>query len=240
MLAQIISMVGTPRFVEATSHAVCAFSNFDLSSVILHRADAAPQLMFENFAGIGGRTGIENYIRVTHRANPMLNHKGVARARDFRLEPGQLKADLQTYLIPAPEEELGFRTVGWPRRQEELGLYFGACGGIVEFGLYREKCRRPAPAQTLQFLDAMRLPLAAAFERHAMLTQAEDDIFSRLSAREEEVARLLLTGCSSEAISLRLGITRYTVKDHRKQIFRKLRIGSLAELFALAKANPAA
>jgi DNA-binding CsgD family transcriptional regulator len=55
-----------------------------------------------------------------------------------------------------------------------------------------------------------------------------------LSAREAEVARLLLAGCSSEAIALRLDISRHTVKDHRKSIFRKLHIGSLAELFALA------
>ena len=34
-------------------------------------------------------------------------------------------------------------------------------------------------------------------------------------------------------IALRLGISRYTVKDHRKHIFRKLSVGSLAELFAL-------
>jgi DNA-binding CsgD family transcriptional regulator len=42
-----------------------------------------------------------------------------------------------------------------------------------------------------------------------------------------------LIGCSSEAIALRLSISRHTVKDHRKQIFRKLGVGSLAELFAL-------
>jgi len=46
------------------------------------------------------------------------------------------------------------------------------------------------------------------------------------------VCDLMLLGCSSEAIALRLNISRYTVKDHRKHIFRKLQIGSLAELFA--------
>ncbi|PXA86947.1 hypothetical protein DMC47_33670 [Nostoc sp. 3335mG] len=122
---------------------------------------------------------------------------------------------------------------------EELGLYFGACGGIVELSLYRERCRRSASARTVRSLQAMRLPLAAAFERHTAL--ADDGgrkavTFSCLSPRENEVVRLLIAGCSSEAIALRLGITAYTVKDHRKSIFRKLRIGSLAELFALASA----
>ena len=53
-----------------------------------------------------------------------------------------------------------------------------------------------------------------------------------LSPRENQVCDLLLLGCSSDAIALRLGISRHTVKDHRKQIFRKLGIASLAELFA--------
>jgi DNA-binding CsgD family transcriptional regulator len=54
-----------------------------------------------------------------------------------------------------------------------------------------------------------------------------------LTPREAQIVGLLLLGCGSEAISLRLNISRYTVKDHRKQIFRKLGVGSLAELFAL-------
>lgn len=56
---------------------------------------------------------------------------------------------------------------------------------------------------------------------------------SALTPREVEVVDLLLLGCGSDAIALRLNISRYTVKDHRKRIFRKLHIGSLAELFAL-------
>jgi DNA-binding CsgD family transcriptional regulator len=53
-----------------------------------------------------------------------------------------------------------------------------------------------------------------------------------LSPREREICDLLLLGCSSAAIALRLGLSRHTVKDHRKSIFRKWRVGSLAELFA--------
>lgn len=244
LLAEIISMVGAPGFVEATSRAICVDSDFALSSVLLHRVDRAPQLMFEDLAGAGYRTGIDNYIRFTHRANPMLHTQagqGIFRASDFRLAPGAITSGMQVYLVPAPDEELGFRTVGWPRRMEELGLYFAACGGVVELSLYRERCRRPAPKRILQSLQSIRLPLAAAFDRHAALADLGSrkiaNPFSHLSPRETEVLRLLLDGCSSEAIALRLGITAYTVKDHRKSIFRKMRIGSLAELFALASAN---
>jgi DNA-binding CsgD family transcriptional regulator len=83
----------------------------------------------------------------------------------------------------------------------------------------------------------MSAPIAAAFNKHILLSRPAQPALplaaSRLSLRETQVTELLLRGCGTEAIALRLNISRYTVKDHRKQIFRKLGIGSLAELFAL-------
>jgi DNA-binding CsgD family transcriptional regulator len=241
LLARIIDTVGTSPFVEATSRAICAVSDFELSSVILHRADLAPRLIFEDLTSTGHRAGMDNYVRFTHRANPILASKaadGIFRASDFGRGRGEIEAELRDYLVHAPEEELGFRTIGWPSRLEELGLYFRACGGVVEFSLYRERARRSAPVRTLRVLEALRFPLAAAFERHDRLcdegVRGDPGLAPCLSAREAEVVRLLLAGCSSEAIALRLDISRHTVKDHRKSIFRKLRVGSLAELFALA------
>jgi DNA-binding CsgD family transcriptional regulator len=164
--------------------------------------------------------------------------EGPYRASDFRLSETSLRTDLAGYLMPAPEEELGFRTVGWPQRLEEVGLFFRACGGTIELSIYRERGHRAAPAQTLRTLNGMRVPLAAAFERHESIRRpAPAAHLTPLTNREREIAELLLAGCSSEAVALRLGITRYTVKDHRKEIFRKLHIGSLAELFALAFRN---
>jgi DNA-binding CsgD family transcriptional regulator len=93
----------------------------------------------------------------------------------------------------------------------------------------------------LDALAAMGGPVAAAFERNDRLCRpraaaaaAEDE----LTPREAQVRDLLLFGCSTEAIALRLSISRHTVKDHRKTIFRKLGISALAELFALSHPPP--
>lgn len=53
-----------------------------------------------------------------------------------------------------------------------------------------------------------------------------------LSGREQEVAGLILRGHSSESIARLIGISRGTVKIHRKNLYRKLRISSQSELFA--------
>jgi DNA-binding NarL/FixJ family response regulator len=83
-------------------------------------------------------------------------------------------------------------------------------------------------------LNLLCEPVAAAFSRHDALAHYGEP-FTGLSSRERQVAELMLQGCTSEAIALRLQISCHTVKDYRKQIFRKLRISYLAELLALSR-----
>lgn len=54
-----------------------------------------------------------------------------------------------------------------------------------------------------------------------------------LSAREREVAELLMTGAATEAIAGRLHISPHTLRDHVKSIFTKLGAKSRAELMTL-------
>lgn len=54
-----------------------------------------------------------------------------------------------------------------------------------------------------------------------------------LTRRERQVASLLLQGLDTEAIATELGIGSGTVKNHRKHLYGKLRLGSRAELFSL-------
>lgn len=60
---------------------------------------------------------------------------------------------------------------------------------------------------------------------------AEKDI--NLSARQSEIALLILQGHSSISIGLTLGISPQTVKVIRKQLYRKCRISSQGELYYL-------
>ncbi len=55
-----------------------------------------------------------------------------------------------------------------------------------------------------------------------------------LSAREREVFRLLVLGCSNEEIAKQLRISRRTVETHRSRILKKLRVHSAVELLRLA------
>lgn len=80
-----------------------------------------------------------------------------------------------------------------------------------------------APASSLDGAS-----LKAAVEQ-AMTSVGGD----RLTRRERQVASLLLQGLDTEAIAAELGIGSGTVKNHRKHLYGKLRLGSRAELFSL-------
>jgi DNA-binding CsgD family transcriptional regulator len=237
-LGEIIGAIGERGFPSHVAGALRRFTDFDLAAVVLHREQDAARILSDNFDQVGCRQGIETYARTTHRLNPMLASRRAAavRARDFAHLPTARLSAMQRHIVRADDEELGYRTLGWPPRHEEIGLYFEGWGGVIELGFYRARARRAASSGTLQSLTALRSSIAAAFERHQALARkgADGDWHAPLTAREREVGELLLRGCSSDAIALRLGITRHTVKDHRKSIFRKLGITSLAELFSRA------
>lgn len=233
-LAQMIAAIGEDGFASVAAGSLRKAMGFDLAAAVLHRRGAPARRLFDDFGPAGHERGIDNYVRFTHRMNPMLHplpRLGAVRAADFAIHAGGRP---DRHLIWTRDEEMGFRTAGWPERCEEIGLYFVAWDGIVELSFYRARGRAAFTAGELETLGALSAPVAAAFDRHAVLARPLPANAS-LSARECEVYDLMVTGCSSEAIALRLGISRHTVKDHRKQIFRKLQVGSLAELFARSR-----
>jgi DNA-binding CsgD family transcriptional regulator len=235
-MTQIIHSVGYDDFPSIAAHALCELTSFELVTIVVHYRGARPSLIFDNFSSSGSSLGLQNYLSKTHQLNPVLQRfgrPGAVRASDYRATPAP-DPRILPYFHKTFEEELGFLTVGWPAGMEEIGLYFEALGGLVEFCVYRERAGTPAPAQTLHALNSLCEPIAAAFSRHGALTHSVAPLAS-LSTRERQVAELMFEGCTSEAIALRLQISCHTVKDYRKQIFRKLRISSLAELFALSR-----
>jgi DNA-binding CsgD family transcriptional regulator len=57
-------------------------------------------------------------------------------------------------------------------------------------------------------------------------TAAESDPIALLTAREQQIIRLVCQGCVNKQIAYRLRISEYTVKTYLKQIFCKLNVHS--------------
>jgi DNA-binding CsgD family transcriptional regulator len=60
-----------------------------------------------------------------------------------------------------------------------------------------------------------------------------------LSAREQEVTRLLWQGLATDAIAKALHISRHTLRDHVKAVFAKVGVASRSELMAIAAGTAA-
>ena len=237
-LGQVIAAIGSDAFFPASTSAVDQLSGFGLATVVVHRRAQRPQLCFDNFDQVEGRVGVQNYLAWTHRFNPMLRSSStgqIVRASDFRAlrRPRGATSRLRS----APQEELGFLTDGWPPCLEEIGFYFEDDGAIVEWSFYRESGTNPISDQVINDLNTIAPLLRAAVLRHRGITESPElspsPAWRALSTREQEVAALMIEGHATESIALQLDISMHTVKDHRKSIYRKLKVGSLAAFFAL-------
>lgn len=63
----------------------------------------------------------------------------------------------------------------------------------------------------------------------------EDNLYENLTAREQEIMRLLAEGFSVRRIAQSLSISFRTVENYRSSLFRKLKVNNLAELVHYAK-----
>src|SRR3546814_12928786 len=118
-LGRIIGAIGESDFGARTAAAFCAFTGFDLAALILHRGPRSADLLFDNFDRVGARSGVETYVRATHRVHPLLA-EGRA-PRDLRPRPFASRgaaAPPGTAAVRPPDDGLVSRPVVWPRRPE--------------------------------------------------------------------------------------------------------------------------
>jgi DNA-binding CsgD family transcriptional regulator len=100
-----------------------------------------------------------------------------------------------------------------------------------------EACHRVAPminALASRHWSNLTARPGSAEDVTSQLVNAASTVHAiHLSARQAEVALLILKGHSTVSAALRLGLSPQTIKVFRKQLYAKCRISSQAELFAL-------
>lgn len=134
---------------------------------------------------------------------------------------------------------------------DEVGILLED-GGDWCLGIFLDRARQPFRDSEIALLS-QRLPVFAAL--HALDIKSRRPDFTRtdaplgkggapqrepripeslwpeLSAREKELAQLILSGHPTATIAERLGITVGTVKNHRRRIYEKLDITTEREMF---------
>ena len=90
--------------------------------------------------------------------------------------------------------------------------------------------------------DVLRNAIGQAIKRSRAALAHEADLRARraryasLTPRERETMALVVSGLLNKQIAAELGISEITVKAHRGQVMRKMRVDPLAELVRVAAA----
>jgi FixJ family two-component response regulator len=90
----------------------------------------------------------------------------------------------------------------------------------------------PKPIRDEELLDAIRTGLHRDARRRSERT-THDDIqgrWDRLTPRERQVATRILAGQLNKQVAADLGVSEITVKIHRRNVLRKMKVSSLVAL----------
>ncbi len=109
-------------------------------------------------------------------------------------------------------------------------LQAGVSGYLVKHCAFEELADAIRMVMTAKPYLSSQIVSTVMNDYTASCPQDRHSVFSVLSIREREVLQLVAEGLRSEDIATRLFISAKTVSSHRRQIMKKLNLGSVAEL----------
>lgn len=238
-IAEIAAAQRGPGFVSALLASVKRLVDFDFVMVHAYAGTARPLSLADTLGAQRHRIFAEDYANGPFLLDPF-----------FRLvEEGRRTGCHRLHdIAPDHFRRSEYFRVHYGRTGigEEIGLFFdmgsslgGGLTGVTSF------CRWDrSPPITRADLDILRAlePAIGALcagqwsnlhaRREPQPHRAAHPAFDELTLREREIVTMVLRGHSTESIAMQLAISPGTVKIHRKNIYRKLKVSTQAELFA--------
>jgi len=234
-VAEIAAAQRTAGFVPALLASVKRLVDFDFAMVFAYAGTARPLTLADTLDAPRHRIIAEDYADGPFLLDPF-----------FRLvEEGRRSGCYRLHDI-APDH---FRRSEYFRIHygrtgigEEIGVFFdigGGFTGVTSFG--RWDSSPPITRADLDMLRALEPAIGALCAGHWSNLHARREPpprrmthpdFENLTQREREIVTMVLRGHSTESIAMQLSISPGTVKIHRKNIYRKMKVSTQAELFA--------
>ncbi|WP_372394090.1 helix-turn-helix transcriptional regulator [Azospirillum sp. HJ39] len=247
--AELVEAIEDPVFPSVFSRSLATLISFDECTRLLYDGDGPP---------VPGRDGRDRPPSGSeHRDSGSVPHpfhrmyragirSGVYLRRDI-VRFGRPTGDAGRLNPPAgPAGDLDRLPDGMPDGNDELCICLPMSGtACTLMVLTRKRSRRGFTEEEAGNVRAVLPFLTTVFRRHwqsaGLPADSQDDRIDcgllqrieRLSPREKEIVGLLIGGHSTLSISLRLDISGTTVKTHRKNLYSKLGVGTIHELFSL-------
>ena len=253
-ISNAIDAVGKDRLPNLLIKLIKFRIKIDAAILIIYRPESKPILLNSTFKEKRAKLGLNNYINDTYVLNPAYlsfkkgETRGITKITEISGKDSIKSLHYTKYKIKeARDEDLGFLTEGWPERLEEISILFDLPNKEMgELAIFKKKISgfNKSDLNTLQVLE----PLIYSIFKNHWSTARQNIICEKslsnknkrydsfgentLSPREMEVAKLIFEGHSGNSIAANLDIAITTVKSHRKNMYKKLGIGSQQELFS--------
>ena len=169
---------------------------------------------------------------IAEASSYIANHDPTLALLDLELPDGKGNTFIPTLLGSHPDCLCIVVTIYADENHLLPSLNAGAKGYIL-----KDQSRQRI-AEMLKQAVAGELPLSPAIATMVLKHFSSTDEIpeeSPLTQRESDVLCLVASGASSPVVAAQLKISKYTVEDHLKQIYRKLNISSRAEAALAAK-----
>jgi DNA-binding CsgD family transcriptional regulator len=237
----VIAEIGTPRFFDTVLEWVAQHIPFDVAEVFTFSASSGLGPVTSQERGLPLVTMSRPYAEI-YRQDPLFH------AFCDGLPPGLYNPErLKRHYPLTTFFDRFYRYKDFGGELEFLVPHGDGRAAVI--WLCWSKLCGAAGRRQLSELEAAEPILRACVQKHLSLPSldlpsvyiSENDRIAAptalsshgLTSRELDVARCTLQGDSAKDTAVRLRIAEGTVRIHRKAIYRKLNIGSVAELFAL-------
>ncbi|WP_339435860.1 MULTISPECIES: LuxR C-terminal-related transcriptional regulator [unclassified Pseudomonas] len=234
-VGQMIDALDQPNFWTQLVRLLDQYVPFDSWVVLLFSSEHRP-LVFAECPGVDGTPDhlFQDYLNGLYLLDPFYiasrehSRTGLLRLAEVAPEHFELTEYYQRYFrLNVVADEIQFNCQQPDGRTLCLSL-----GSRQRFD--------PAQIALLSLIQPWVLGLLRQrlpFELHQVSAPQppvqNDEWGAQLTARELDVGRLMLSGCSSKEIARKLEISVETVKVHKKHMYSKLGIKSQSELFSI-------
>lgn len=250
-LRAAMQTIGTPAFFDAYRHLFEARLPFGTFLLIRFDPGRVPVLLNQWVKpGKPLDKALSEYIETTYPFDPFYQFEDLPEGGGLyrlpEIAPDRFLSSeyfLEYYSKTGLCDEIGLLAALPSGARAHLSL-----SRFMEMGPYRRreiqflKHHAPLLLELLaQHMEAMSQQDADAVQAGSqsltdlIQSHAGSTLNTRLTAREAQIAALVLQGHSNRSAALVLGVSRETCKVHRRNLYRKLAISSQRDLFGLLK-----
>ena len=254
-LGNMIGAIGSNDFTTKLDEFVSSLVDYDMTAIFAYPQKQLPILLHDGFRRHGTESALNNYLKGTYLLDAVYQ-AAVENPREGLYRLSELAPDecftsdyVHSWAVhPCISADSGALA-------EEIVFFTTLlCGAKAAYSVMRSNDKNPFNESEFSRLKSYEEVICNAIERNWLgleIVESEDSTLAwskgtenmergfatfasdMLTSRESMVVRLLLQGHSVQSTAQKLSIAPGTVKNHKKNIYLKLDIRSLSELFSL-------